>query len=175
MTIESIRVALAPWYLQIKFVHLLAVMVWIWSTSVAYMSYLVPVFKAWRRNPGDRGLIAMRDWVMDRFDEGVIYEHVAFPVILVTGPLLYIAGGWSTGAAWLMLKLLVVAGVMVPMELCDYYLSHFGGNKRRIRGSDRPQRHEAMVHAHWWFLLVTTPAVAVFSLLIVFLAVTKPI
>jgi uncharacterized membrane protein len=173
--LEALREFLAPYYLHLKWLHLLAVMVWMWSTAVAYAFYLVPVFKAWRRNPGDRELLAMRDWVMERFDHGVIYEHIAFPVILITGPLLYLLGGWTTGVGWLALKLLIVVGLFVPIEILDYHLSHFGGNKERVRSSSGSQAYELAVHRHWLFLLVSSPVVMIFGVIVVYLAVTKSI
>src|SRR3546814_1487405 len=75
MIMDALRQWLSPWYLEIKFVHLAAVMAWLWSTSVAYVHYLLPAFHAWRRNPDDEGVIALRDWVMDRFDRGAVIEH----------------------------------------------------------------------------------------------------
>src|SRR5262245_44120227 len=135
---EALREALAPWYLHIKFVHLFAVMAWVWSTSVAYLYYLVPVFRAWRTHPTDPGVIALRDWVIDRFDRGAVIEHVAFPIVITTGPVLYWVGGWDTSATWLTIKLLVVFGLFLPIEFLDYHLSHFSGNKRKAwaRGGD---------------------------------------
>src|SRR3546814_3614054 len=49
MIMDALRQWLSPWYLEIKFVHLAAVMAWLWSTSVAYVHYLLPAFRAWRR------------------------------------------------------------------------------------------------------------------------------
>jgi uncharacterized membrane protein len=172
--IDLLRDFLSPFYLQLKFVHLMAVMVWIWSTSVAYAYYLVPVFKAWRRNPQDPELIAMRNWVMERFDHGAIYEHIAFPIVIITGPLLYLAGGWDTSSGWLLLKILIVAGIFIPIELFDYHLSHLGGNKGHVRETGTPEDYEAAVQKHWWFFLITSPAVMIFAVTVVYLAVTKP-
>lgn len=170
----ALQSILAPWYLQLKFLHLLFVGVWMFSTSVAYVYYLLPVMKAWRRHPEDREILSLRNWVMERFDEGAIYEHVAFPMILITGPLLYIAGGWHTGVGWLNLKLLIVIGLFLPMEMFDYYLSHFGGNKRKIREAGGVLSYEQHIHWHWMFFLVSTPAVMVYGILVLFLAITKP-
>ena len=172
--LESIRIFLSTHYPILKFVHLTAVMVWVWSTSVAYAYYLVPVFKAWRRNPEDAEVIALRNWVMERFDHGVIYEHIAFPIVLITGPLLYWAGGFDTSVDWLMLKLLIVIGLFLPVEIVDYHLSHFGGSKHKFRGNDDWQGYEVSVHRHWWFLLVTSPLVMIGGLFVLFLAIVKP-
>ena len=171
---ESIRLFLGSHYAELRFVHLVAVMVWIWSTSVAYAFYLVPVFKAWRRNPRDEQVRELRNWVMERFDQGAIYEHIAFPIVLITGPLLYWAGGFDSSVDWLMLKLLIVIGLFLPIEIMDYHLAHLGGAKHRFRAGDDWSGYEAAVHRHWWFLLVTSPLVMIGALFVLFLAIVKP-
>lgn len=172
---ETLRTLLAPWYLEVKALHLFAVTVWMWSTAAAYAFYLVPIFKAWRRNPQDREVLALRDWAIERFDQGATYEHIAFPVILLTGPLLYFIAGWSTASGWLALKLLIVIGIFVPLEIFDYHLSHFGGNKRNVRRLGDPDAYETAVHRHWLFLLLSSPLVMIFGTLVLVLAVVKPL
>jgi len=172
--ITFLQNTLGPYYQYIKFIHLYFVMMWLWSATVGFMFYLLPVFKAWRRNPEDEGLRTMRNWVMDRFDHGVIYEHVAFPMILLTGPLLWIVGGWNPASGWFVMKLLIVFGVFLPVEIADYYLSHFGGNKKRLRKAGDEAAYERGIQRHWLFFVVTSPPVVVFGFMIVFLAVIKP-
>ena len=172
--LESVQLFLGTHYAVLKFIHLTAVMVWVWSTSVAYAYYLVPVFKAWRRNPHDGEVIALRNWVMERFDQGATYEHVAFPIVLITGPLLYWAGGFDTSVDWLMLKLLIVVGLFLPIEIMDYHLAHLGGAKHRFRKSDDAEGYERSLHRHWWFLLVTSPLVMIAAMVVLFLAIVKP-
>lgn len=172
---EQLPTVMAPWYMHIKLVHLLAVMVWMWSAAAAYAFYLVPAFKAWRRNPQDPQVRALRDWTLERFDQVVIYEHIAFPIVLVTGPLLYYVGGFTTSFAWLSLKLLIVVGIFIPLEILDYYLTHFGGNKRRVRETGDKVAYELAVQRHWLFLLLSSPVVMVFGTLVVVLVVLKPL
>ena len=172
--IAFLQDAVGPYYIYIKFVHLLFVMLWIWSTSVAFAFYLVPVFKAWRRSPQDEQIVTMRNWVMERFDHGVIYEHVAFPIVLLTGLLLWVVGGWTPTSAWFVLKLLIIVGIFLPIEIFDYYLAHLGGNKRRLRRKGDPAAYERGVRNHWLYLVIVSPAVMVFAVLVVFLTVTKP-
>lgn len=171
--LEAVSKLLGPWYIYIKFVHVTFVMVWTWSTAQAYGYYLVPVFKAWRRNPDDPEIMALRNWALERFDHGVIYEHVAFPIILLTGPLLYIAGGWSTSSDWLLLKLCLVCLIMIPIEILDYHLSHFGGNKAHIRATGDMNKYEEAVHLHWYFFLYSSPVIMTAAMVTVFLAITK--
>jgi len=104
----------------------------------------------------------------------VVLEHIAFPVILVTGPLLFLIAGWPLDAPWLVVKLLVVILVFVPMEVVDYYLSHFGGNKYRLRKRGDPEAYERSIRRHWRFLRVTTPLIIVFVPLVIFLSIVKP-
>jgi len=172
--IQFLQQTLGPYYFYIKFIHLFFVMIWMWSTAVGFAFYLVPVFKAWRRNPDDLQIIAMRDWAMERFDHGVSYEHVAFPIVLITGPLLLILGGWTLSSGWLVLKLLIVIGIFIPIEVFDYYISHLGGNKARLKKLGDPVAYERGVQRHWMFLLVSSPPVMVFGTMVVVLAVTKP-
>ena len=175
-SLEELRTLLLPWYLQIKFVHLFMVAMWSFSTMVAFRNYMVPAFRAWRKNQEDASLIATRNDCMERFDDGAILEHVAFPVILITGPLMVWLAGWSWQEVnWLTLKLAIVLLIFIPMELVDYYISHLGGNKAKIRAAGNPQRYETMIRFHWTFFRITTPLITVFVPLLFYLAVTKPL
>ncbi|BFM15111.1 hypothetical protein R50073_12940 [Maricurvus nonylphenolicus] len=172
--LELIQSTLGPYYLTIKWVHLFFAITWIMSVAGAYSYFLVPVVQQWRKNPHDEGAIRMRNWAFERFDQAVVYEHTAFPMFLITGILLVLVGGWTTSAGWLVLKLSIVFVVILPMEAVDYYISHFGGNKRRMRDRGDDVAYEKAIHHHWWFFLVTSPPVAVFALIITYLAVLKP-
>lgn len=171
---EFLRACLMPWYLEIKFVHVVAMAAWIWSTSVAYLYYLVPAFKAWLRQPEDADAIQLRNWAMDRFDSGAVIEHIAFPILLVSGLLLFWLGGWSSQSDWLMLKLLIVFGLFLPIEIVDYYFAHFGGNKRRALSEAGDAARERKMRQHWWFLMASTAPIVFFTTVVVFLAITKP-
>jgi len=172
--IETIQTTFAGYYLYIKFVHVFFVMIWAFSTSVAYGWYVRGAFLKWAANPDDPALIRRRNRAIEQFDRGVVLEHVAFPVILLTGPLLMIIAGWRLDSPWLVLKLLVVIFVFVPMEAVDYYLSHFGGNKYRLRMRGESGRYELAIRRHWQFLRITTPLIIVFVPLVIFLAIVKP-
>jgi uncharacterized membrane protein len=172
--IEFLQSTLGPYYGTLKFVHLMFAAMWVFSTATGYAFYVLPVMKAWRRNPGDVEVVRARNWVMERFDESAIYEHVAFPIVLITGPLLYIVGGWSTAQGWIDLKLLIIVGLFIPIEITDYYLSHFGGNKAKIAATGDAVAYEKGVQMHWWFFLVTTPAVMIYGVLVLYLATAKP-
>ena len=172
--LEEIRQALQPWYLQIKFIHLITVMIWSFSTAVAYTWYVRSAWLGWQKNPDDAARKQRRDWAMEQFDKGAVLEHIAFPFLLISGGLLFWITGWNLDSPWLALKLVLVAGIFVPMEMVDYWLSHFGGSKRQWRNKDDNHRYEKLMHWHWLFFRISTPLVALFIPLIIYLAVTKP-
>ncbi len=172
--LTSLAQLLAPYYLQIKFVHLVFAAMWFMSTSVAYSQYLVPLFRDWQRHPEDIDRTRLRNWAMERFDRGALLEHIAFPILLITGPMLMIAGGWSPDYGWFAMKLVLVVLVFIPIEAADYYLAHFGGNKEKLRLAGNHERYEEMMHIHWWFLVVTTPIVIVSITYTFYLAIVKP-
>lgn len=172
--LDLLREGLAPYYLYIKFVHVFFVMIWSWSTAVAYSCYVKGAFVRWQNNPEDEMAIQRRNWTIEQFDKGVVLEHIAFPIILITGPLLYVIGSWNLSFGWLATKLAIVILVFIPMELCDYWLSHFGGNKEKLRKRNLPEKYERAIQLHWLFLKVSTPLIITFMPLVIFLAITKP-
>lgn len=172
--VEAAQQLLAPWYFQIKFVHLLFMAVWFMSTSVAYRFYLVPIFTAWMKSPQDVDALRLRNWAMERFDDGAILEHIAFPMLLITGPMLMIAGGWTPAHGWFAMKLVMVVLVFIPVEIMDYYLAHFAGNKEKIRATGSAEAYEEGMHKHWWFLIVSSPIVIVTIPYVLYLAIVKP-
>ncbi|MDF1821738.1 MAG: hypothetical protein P1U64_09205 [Alcanivoracaceae bacterium] len=169
------REGLMPWYQHIKFVHLLAVMIWSFSTAVAYTWYVRSAWLGWQRDPADPARKARRDWVMEQFDRGAWMEHIAFPVLLASGLVLFWLGGWTLASGWLLVKLALVGLVFVPIEIFDYWISHFGGSKRQWREAGDAQRYERLMRWHWLFFRISTPLVVVFIPLIIFLAVVKPL
>lgn len=172
--LESVQSVFSPYYIYIKFIHVLFVMIWAWSTSVAYACYVRGAFLRWEADPDDPEIIQRRNWAIEQFDRGVILEHIAFPIILVTGPLLYLSAGWDYQSPWLLLKLLVVFLVFIPMEIIDYYLAHYGGNKYRLRMQGESGKYELAIRRHWLFLKITTPMVVLFVPLVIFLSIVKP-
>ena len=167
---------LAPWYAQIKFLHVVFVGIWAFSTAVAYQNYVIPAFRRALANPEDAAAIDHRNRMIEAFDRGVILEHVAFPGILVTGLLMLWLGGWSPSESWwLMAKLGLVVLVFIPMEAVDYRISHFSKPKRQMRLDGETERLQAAVTFHWKFLRVSTFFVVTAIPAAIYLAVVKPV
>lgn len=172
---ESIQQSLASYYLEIKTIHLLAIALWSFSTAVAYRDYVVPAFSDWLKNPDDPEALARRNWVMERFDRGAQLEHVAFPIAIITGLCMIWIANWPLQAInWLSIKLAIMVIIFLPVEIIDYHLAHFGGNKEKLRRKDNLQQYQRITLLHWKFLRLTAPVVIVLIPLIVYLAVAKP-
>ncbi|PCJ33799.1 MAG: hypothetical protein COA99_15280 [Moraxellaceae bacterium] len=172
--IELIRETFQSYYVYIKFVHLLAVMIWSWSTSVAFVWYLREAWREWAENPTDSILTARRNWVFEQFDKGVVLEHIAFPIILLTGPILLVLSDWPLLTPWILLKIMIVVFVFLPIEVFDYWISHFGLTKIELRRSNNMIAYERFIKMHWLFFRIVTPFIIIFVPFTIFLAVVKP-
>ena len=166
---------LAPWYAQIKFLHIVLVGIWAFSTAVAYQNYVIPAFRRALANPDDARAIDHRNRMIEAFDKGVVLEHVAFPGVIVTGLLMLWLGGWSPADSWwLAAKLALVVLLFIPMEIVDYRISHFSKPKRQMRLDGETERLEAAIAFHWKFLRVSTFIVVTAIPAAIYLAVVKP-
>ena len=172
--LEALQSTLLPWYTLIKFIHVFFVMIWAWSTAVAYVWYVKGAFLRWEKYPDDPEVVKRRNWAIEQFDKGVVMEHVAFPIILITGPLLYVIGPWNLDFTWLLLKLGIVVFIFVPLEAVDYWLSHFGGNKLKLKQKQQWEQYEIAIQQHWKFLKASTPIIMLFVPTVIFLAIVKP-
>lgn len=171
---ELIREFLLPYYLQIKFIHVLFMAVWFMSTAVAYTWFVQVAFFQADKHPDNAEYQRRKAWALEQFDKGVVLEHVAFPVLLITGPLLWWLSSWPIEWNWLGVKLLIIIGIFIPIEIFDYWVSHFGGNKSYLKKLGDQERYDKVVRWHWWFLRKSIPFVIVFIPAIIYLAIVKP-
>ncbi len=172
--LDLIRESLLPYYLYIKFIHVVFMAVWFMSTAVAYSWFVQVAYFQAENRPDNPEYQRRKAWALEQFDKGVVMEHIAFPILIITGPLMYWLAGWEIGLNWLGLKLLIIIGIFIPIEIMDYWLSHFGGNKTYLKKLGDQERYEQVVKWHWQFLRKSTPFVVIFIPLIIFLAVVKP-
>lgn len=172
---EELRVLLAPHYVAIKALHVLAAAIWAFSTAVAWAFYLKPAFRRVERRPDDTAAREIRNRMMEAFDAGAVFEHVAFVVLVATSGLMLWLGRFDL-TAWSYVTAKVWLGILVilPMEIVDIYLAHGGGNKSRLRRAGDMAGYERMMGWHWVFLRVTEPVVIVLVPAMIFLAVAKP-
>jgi len=120
---------LMVYYPYIKFIHLFSVMIWGMSAMGAYVYYfrttLFEVKKDSQNMELQQGLI----WAYEQFDKTVVLEHIAFPVALIIGLLMFVMAGWTADNSWILVNLVIVVGFFIPLEVLDVRISHVLGPK----------------------------------------------
>jgi uncharacterized membrane protein len=165
---------LAPYYFYIKFFHLFFVMMWAMSALGAYLCYLRPTIYALQADPGDKKLEERLVWAYEQFDKTVVFEHIAFPIVLISGLLMFLATGWSLETPWMLIKLLIVVLVFVPLEIADTWIAHVWGPRVSRERQMDPEAWNEMRASHWKFLRRTAPIIRYTVPIVIFLAVVKP-
>jgi hypothetical protein len=172
---DALQGLLLSWYGWLTFLHLFTLGVWAFSATGAY--WLVAVAAAQRRRhagTAQAGEYERRDeWARWHFNIVVRAEHIAFPLLLLTGLLLFVAGGWQV-QGWLAWKLLIVLGIFLPMEIYDTWLSHVHvPAAMRAKTGDRAlfrralRRQDRFIAASMWIVVLLIP-------LVMWLASVKP-
>ncbi len=177
MSLVLVAETFAPYRDALLFIHVLSVMIWLWSASIAYTWMLRPAWLDWQRNPGDPEIKARRDWVFEHYDKGLEFEHLAMLFVYISGPLLFVVDGWSLDQAqWMFYKLCIAFLLFLPLEIFDCYLAHFHGNKKRIRLNENDdEKYEKYMRVNWAFLQFSAPLAVVGILVGFYLAIVKPV
>jgi uncharacterized membrane protein len=59
-------------------------------------------------------------WAYEQFDKTVVLEHIAFPVALITGLLMFVMAGWTADNSWILVTLVIDVGFFIPSEILDF-------------------------------------------------------
>ncbi len=173
--LSAVQDGLMPFYLVIKWLHVMSAAIWAFSTAVGYSYMVKPAYLAWKKDPTDEQKKWLRDWTLRKFDHGVVLEHVAFPALIATGVLMVWVQGWPLDAVyWLTVKLAIVILIFGPIEILDYHISHYAGRKSLAKDQGDEAEYEKRVAFHWSFLTITTWFVVIFIPAVFFLAIVKP-
>jgi hypothetical protein len=164
---------LAPYYLQLKLVHLGACIVWAGSALGAFWIVLVATWQA-RRSPEDAELDRRLVWVRLQFSHAVVLEHVAFLVLVGSGLLLQRALSLDWMIPWFAAKCIIVFGVFVPLEAFDVWLSHWRVPHAVGRAGQDPDDLRRVMRWHDVFLWGGGAVVMVLIPFVVWLIVVKP-
>jgi hypothetical protein len=172
---EPLRQAILPFFFWIKAVHVISAAIWSFSTAVAFTNYVKPAIARWRRNPDDPEARARLREFMERFDRGVVLEHVAFVSLVATALLMiWIRDVGLLRWSFIPFKFWIGVLVILPMEALDVWLAHLGGNKRGLRNTADDARYEQVMGWHLLFLRVTEPLVIVLIPTFFVIAIVKP-
>jgi hypothetical protein len=158
----------------IRTIHVLAAMLWAFTTIAPMRFYVRPTLRALARNPDDAELRRRRDWVLEQFDRVVIIEHVAFAIILLTGPLLYLTGVVTLDAKWFLVKMAIVLLVFIPVEIFDVWLSHVAAPAAVRRKHEDPAAYDRFRRRYVGFLTAMIPVIFLTVPTVLILALAKP-
>ncbi|HEV2364747.1 MAG TPA: hypothetical protein VGS12_11190 [Caulobacteraceae bacterium] len=158
----------------IRTVHVLAATLWAFTTIAPFRFYVRPTLRAYSKNPNDPEIRRRRDWVLEQFDRTVIIEHVAFVVILLTGPLLFISGAASFHDLWFAVKIAIVVAIFIPIEVYDVWLSHIAAPRETRRKEQDPARYDLFRRRYVAFLRGVTPLILLTVPTVLILALAKP-
>ncbi|WP_317931958.1 DUF2269 family protein [Halioxenophilus sp. WMMB6] len=162
-------------YGYVKFFHIFFMAMWAMSAVGAYIFYLRATIFEVRDNPENEELKKRLVWAYEQFDKTVILEHIAFPLLLITGAILYYLGGWSLAQHWLLVKLVIVIGFFIPLELLDIWISHILGPRITRRRNEFPDEWNSGRALHLKFLLKSSPMIRITVPIVILLAAAKPV
>jgi uncharacterized membrane protein len=120
---------LMVYYPYIKFIHLFSVMIWGMSAVGAYVYYFRTTLSEVKKDSQNMELQQGLIWAYEQFDKTVVLEHIAFPVALIIGLLMFVMAGWTTDNSWILVNLVIVVGFFIPLEVLDVWISHVLGPK----------------------------------------------
>ena len=118
---------LMVYYPYIKFIHLFSMMIWGMSAVGAYVYYFLSTLFEVKKDPQNIELQRRLIWVYEQFDKTVVLEHIVFSLALITGLLMFVMAGWTTDNSWMLVKLVIVVGFFIPLEVLDVWISHVLG------------------------------------------------
>ena len=118
---------LMVYYPYIKFIHLFSMMIWGMSAVGAYVYYFRSTLFEVKKDTQNIELQRRLIWVYEQFDKTVVLEHIVFSLALITGLLMFVMAGWTTDNSWMLVKLVIVVGFFIPLEVLDVWISHVLG------------------------------------------------
>jgi len=158
----------------IKFVHVFFAFLWGLSVPPAYSVFVKNAIRAARANPGDEELQRREYWAWDQLDKLIVVEHIAWPVLIITGPILFLGSGWQLTDTWLMLKLLIIVIVYVPLEAHDIWFTHVYAARAEANKEADPEGYRIARERQLAYFRFISLTVRVTIPVLYFLAIVKP-
>jgi len=171
---NAIAAFASNWLPYIKFIHIVSVFLWGFTVPPAYSVYVKRALADASAQPNNKEVEGRLAWAWDRLDYLVAVEHIAWPIILITGPLLLLGSGWAIATPWLEIKLFIVVFVMIPIEAYDTWMSHAYGAVADHNRTNDPKGLQQMRNDQARFYAFISPIVRISMVVIYFVAIVKP-
>lgn len=121
---EAISAFAIEHFVGIKATHILAATLWSFSVLAPMVFYIMPAQAALANDPGNAELTRRHHWVLEQFDHVVFVEHAALFVMLGSGLLLYSTGVADFSMGWFAVKMAILVGFFIPLEIYDIWICH---------------------------------------------------
>ena len=111
-------------FVGVKATHILAATLWSFSVLGPMVYYIMPAAVAAAAEPNNAELTRRHHWVLEQFDHVVFIEHGALFVMLGSGLMLYSTGAADLSMGWFAVKMAIVVGFFIPLEIYDIWICH---------------------------------------------------
>lgn len=171
---ESLTAFVAANFYYVKFVHVIFAFLWGLAVPPAFTIYVRRAMNDYNADPTNAELERRMWWAWDQADKLIVLEHIAWPVLLITGPLLFLASGWTLSHPWIILKLSIIIIIYIPLEAYDIWFSHYYSAYAEARKNENPEGYKKMRADQVRFFRIVSPIVRTTIPLLWFLAIVKP-
>ena len=144
----------------------------------AMVFWLGPSLGAWMvLRAGEKRMLINNDiaWVWRSFLKLMWWEHGAFIALLISGVGLISTIGYPLSTPWLKWKLILVAGILVPIEIIDSYFAHYRLPKIYEKNHGLVKNEMASIRRYHAFTRLMIPLFLILIPLIFYFAIFKPI
>ncbi len=159
----------------IKAIHIVSAVVWSFMIMAPMLYYISPAVAEAKANASDKELSRRAHWALEQYDKVAILEHVFLVIMLGSGLLLYASGLASFANGWFVAKMILVVGVLIPLEFFDIWLAHIKAPKatKALKASD-PEKYAEFRDFFYRSISITAPPMVLAVLATLFLALMKP-
>jgi hypothetical protein len=164
---------LGAWFPVVKVVHLGALVLWLGPSGGVWLALMIE-----RRRTGEPNVISHHLYLA--FLRTLWFQHLGVVLMLGTGVLLLsMYGTAALGLSWVKWKIGLIAAVIVPIELSDFWFSHKmlpGIFDNRVPDSPYTAAELRQLRVyHRWYTPSVLPLLLIAVILIMWLAVAKPV
>lgn len=173
--IEALQNFAIEHLIGIKAVHIVAATMWAFY-FISGMFMLVPALRHLQSldKPDDTELTRRAYWVVERYERSAIVEYITFPIVLIAGGLMWLAGAASLSFTWFAAKMVIVLGFFVPGTISGMYYAFVKAPRIRKNKDSDPMAYLRYLQFYGKLLTWTTWPYYIMLAGVLFLALVKP-
>ena len=159
----------------IRAIHIVSAIIWSFLIMAPMLFYIKPAVTQAAQNPSDPEMVRRGHWVLEQYDQVAILEHVFLVFLLGSGLLLYSTGIATFANGWFLAKMILVVGILIPLEVFDIWLAHIKAPREtRSKKAADPKSYAAFRDFFYKAITRTAPPMVLAILATLYLALMKP-